>query len=145
MLSPSDSYDFKKHYRALLWQPRRRFQAEIKATVKSSHESIIVGWTPFCWFHGGGKSVNLTKKTNPWYFITLNMSVTEIDTWLTEKWQIAGQTNLPMAATGRQLKQSVKVFHSLMLYLRLPEKINKLLIINIQNTRKNDVCLSLKN
>ena len=33
-----------------------------------------------------------------------------------------------MAATGRQLKQSVKVFHSLMLYLRLPEnKNNKLL------------------
>jgi hypothetical protein len=29
-----------------------------------------------------------------------------------------------MAATGRQLKQSVKVFHNLMLYLRLPEKNN---------------------
>ena len=29
-----------------------------------------------------------------------------------------------MAATGRQLKQSVKVFHNLMLYLRLPEKEN---------------------
>ena len=27
-----------------------------------------------------------------------------------------------MAATGRQLKQSVKVFHNLMLYLRLPGK-----------------------
>lgn len=26
-----------------------------------------------------------------------------------------------MAATGKQLKQSVKVFHSLMLYRRLPE------------------------
>jgi len=26
------------------------------------------------------------------------------------------------AATGRQLKQSVNVFHSLMLYLRLPRK-----------------------
>ena len=29
-----------------------------------------------------------------------------------------------MAATGRQLKQSVKVFHNLMLYLRLPEEEN---------------------
>lgn len=28
-----------------------------------------------------------------------------------------------MAATGKQLKQSVKVFHSLMLYRRLPEQI----------------------
>lgn len=27
-----------------------------------------------------------------------------------------------MAATGKQLKQSVKVFHSFMLYLRLPAK-----------------------
>ena len=27
-----------------------------------------------------------------------------------------------MAATGRQLKQSVKVFHNLILYLRLPKK-----------------------
>ena len=27
-----------------------------------------------------------------------------------------------MAATGRQLKQSVNVFHNLMLYRRLPEK-----------------------
>ena len=29
---------------------------------------------------------------------------------------------VPIAATGRVLKQSVKVFHSLMLYLRLPGK-----------------------
>lgn len=30
-----------------------------------------------------------------------------------------------MAATGKQLKQSVKVFHSLMLYRRLPDEIGK--------------------
>ena len=32
-----------------------------------------------------------------------------------------------MAATGRQLKQSVNVFHNLMLYRRLPEKVEQLL------------------
>ena len=31
---------------------------------------------------------------------------------------------IPIAAIGRQLKQSVKVFHSLMLYRRLPAEDN---------------------
>ncbi len=35
-----------------------------------------------------------------------------------------------MAATGKQLKQSVKVFHSLMLYRRLPEEMKNQRIIN---------------
>ena len=36
-----------------------------------------------------------------------------------------------MAATGRQLKQSVNVFHSLILYLRLPKKIYIVIILII--------------
>jgi hypothetical protein len=34
-----------------------------------------------------------------------------------------------MAAIGKQLKQSVKVFHSLMLYLRLP--VQKIVSVNL--------------
>jgi hypothetical protein len=37
-----------------------------------------------------------------------------------ESWEKNEEVESPMAATGRQLKQSVNVFHSLMLYLRLP-------------------------
>lgn len=37
-----------------------------------------------------------------------------------------------MAATGKQLKQSVKVFHSLMLYRRLPDRIGGKQLVSIQ-------------
>jgi len=39
-----------------------------------------------------------------------------------------------MADTGKQLKQSVKVFHSLILYLRLPETIKSLLLVLFQTS-----------
>lgn len=38
-----------------------------------------------------------------------------------------------MAAMGRQLKQSVKVFHNLMLYLRLPD-VNKITEMGIHSS-----------
>lgn len=52
----------------------------------------------------------------------------------TEIFYVPWQQNIfssTMAATGRQLKQSVNVFHSLILYLRLPKKIYIVIILII--------------
>lgn len=51
-----------------------------------------------------------------------------------------------MAATGRQLKQSVNVFHSLILYLRLPKKsycqyIDYLILVQVFSIEFNDIML----
>lgn len=46
-----------------------------------------------------------------------------------------------MAATGKQLKQSVKVFHNLMLYRRLPTQNKKKIKKKIMQDLKLQICL----
>ena len=52
-----------------------------------------------------------SKKLSVWSSRSQIKSIKRVIWWFSQ----------PMAAMGRQLKQSVKVFHSLMLYRRLPE------------------------
>ena len=98
------------------------------AWAKTLETDDKAGW-PHCTLSGSDQR---RSQSSPWSGTSVGLMILLICSmdWrsgLRPPWQqkIFSST---MAATGRQLKQSVNVFHSFMLYLRLPEGTNKELL-----------------